>query len=112
MPYGAAGYTGTNPIGGGVGYASDYRQSDAHCIIESLSDLNLALVSYGRGKLVWIPDGITITIPSVYSLSNRRILRDNIRCILAADRSSGTGARIEIPARAKGYLPRIWPSSY
>lgn len=112
MAYGTDGYTGPGPIGGGVGYPARYKQSDAHCIIESLADLNLALASYGRDKLVWIPDGVTITIPTVYSASGRRLLRDNLRGILAADRSSGRGGRIRVTAGTNGYMTGIWQSSY
>src|SRR5574343_1951441 len=112
MSYGLKDYTGPGPIGGGVGYPSKYKESDAHQIIESLADLNLALVEYGQGKVVWIPNGVTITIPSVYSLSGRRILRDTIRCTIAADRSSGNGGRIKVTAKANGYMTGMWMASH
>jgi hypothetical protein len=112
MLYGTAAYTGPGPIGGGVGYPSKYTEGDAHQFIESLSDLNLALREYGQGKVLWIPNGVTITIPTVYSLSSRRILRDTIRCTLAADRSSGNGGRIKVTAKANGYMTAMWQASH
>ena len=67
MPYGTAAYTGNAPIGPSEGYVSPLGISEhnAQDWPESVEGLTAALAkSAGSGRLVWIPKGVTITVPN------------------------------------------------
>jgi hypothetical protein len=64
MLYGAGAYTGSNPIGGGPGYKSEYREGLAHYLVESWAELKSAVKEAGADKLVWVPNGLTLKMAS------------------------------------------------
>ncbi len=60
--YGAGAYTGSNPIGGGAGYQSEYSEGLAHFIVESWAELRSAAKEAKSDQEVWVPT--TLTMPS------------------------------------------------
>jgi hypothetical protein len=64
--YGAGAYTGSNPIGGGDGYASahGYSQDTADYVVTNATGLRNALAAAISGQVVWIPGSAVIDISS------------------------------------------------
>jgi hypothetical protein len=118
MSYGTDAYTGDNPIGGGEGYVSPYgfSQSTAHETVTTLAELEKVMgeLPANSEKLTWIPDGVTIVIPTIYSSGGRRLLKNNLRGYLASNLGTDSlgGGKIRVTAKTNGYMTAIWQDSY
>lgn len=99
MLYGAGAYAGSNPIGGGNGYVSEYREGLAHYIVDSWAELKSAVKEAGSDKLVWVPDGLTLAMASG---DDHPTLKPG--AILASNRgvNGATGAKLKNPYTVGG----------
>lgn len=109
--YGAGAYTGSNPIGGGNGYISThgYSQATADYVVTTLSGLQSALSSATSGKVIWIPNGVTIAATSSAPIGTLKA-----GAVLASNRGQGgvAGGKLSQPNNATSFMtPLIWASS-
>lgn len=110
--YGAGAYTGSNPIGGGNGYVSPhgYSQATADYVVTSLAQLQSALSAATSGKVIWIPNGVTIT----WSSTTGAIGTLKAGAVLASNRGQDgvAGGQIKATGNAPSFMtPLIWASS-
>jgi hypothetical protein len=95
MEYGTAAYTGTNPIGGGDGYAPRFTASDAHFTVATATELIRAIAEARYDQLIWMARDITC--PSATALGT-------LKGRLASDHKT-----LQQPHTANTYMyPVIW----
>lgn len=90
--YGAGANPSGNPVGGGEGYSHFYGPSDNHAVtVVTPSELARALQTAEPGDIVWIPDGVTITITRAFG----EVLKTGV--VLASNRGQdgAAGGRIK-----------------
>jgi hypothetical protein len=116
--YGAGAYTGSNPIGGGNGYVSPhgFSQGTADYVVDTLAELNSAMASATSGKVIWIPDGVTINVPTVANATARMWLPNplNTGVALASNRgqSGAAGGKIKLTGTVSGaFATGLWCKS-
>ncbi len=111
--YGAGAYTGSNPIGGGNGYVSrhGFSQAGAKYVVRDASQLRTALASATSGQVIWIPDGVVITV-SVSNAAGMGTLKPG--AVLASNRgqNGAAGGKIKNTANGVSYMnPIVMASS-
>jgi PKD repeat protein len=103
-----------NPIGGGNGYVSphDYVNATHDYTVTTLSELKSAISSATSGQIIWIPDGVTITISTIENAGARKVLSKTVPdgVVLASSRgyNGQAGGKIKVTAKATGYMTGIW----
>jgi hypothetical protein len=117
--YGAGAYAGSNPIGGGNGYVSPhgFSQAGAHYVVDTLAELNAAMAEASSGKVIWIPDGVTINVPTVANATARMWLPNplNTGVALASNRGQGgaAGGKIKLTGTVSGaFATGLWCKSH
>lgn len=110
---GTRAYTGTQPIGGGEGYVSQYDQAHAHETAGSLDDLNKLLKEFKGEKEIWLPPEVKFEVKTVASPAKRMILPYPVQegVILASDRgvNGSEGALIHVTGTCSGaFATGIW----
>ena len=114
VSYGAGAYASSNPIGGGDGYVSPHNYVNAthDYTVTTLSELKSAISSAISGQIIWIPDGVTITISTIENAGARKVLSKTVPdgVVLASSRgyNGQAGGKIKVTAKASGYMTGIW----
>jgi hypothetical protein len=107
MTYGTLAYTGTNPIGGGEGYVSQYDESHAHEAAESWTDLKKLAKEMGYQKEIWIPNNLVMHFGDDHPTFNPGV-------ILASNRgvNGAPGAKLKNPFTVGGSGNYMSPIAY
>jgi hypothetical protein len=99
MLYGAGAYAGSQPVGGGATYQSEYREALAHYVVESAAELESVLKEAKGDQLIW--QAKDITCPDSSSLGT-------LKAILASDLTH----TISQPKKASSFMtPVIYGAS-
>jgi hypothetical protein len=104
------------PIGGNVGYRRYYSPSGTPYTVETWPEFKSACSAATSGQLIWVPDGVTISIPAAeeYNGYSHPVLKPGV--ILASNRgqNGAAGGRLYNPNTASGsgnYMSPIFYAS-
>ncbi len=107
MSYGTLEYKGTNPIGGGAGYVSQYTQSMAHETAASWADLKKLAKEMGYQQEIWLPHDLSMPSGDDHPTFNPGV-------ILASNRgvNGAPGAKLKQPFIVGGDGNYMSPVAY